>query len=65
MGKVTGTRDEWDGKMKQAVGDIKKFVGEKTEDRELEAEGHIEHAKGRAKEQLGVAKQRLSDLGED
>jgi uncharacterized protein YjbJ (UPF0337 family) len=54
-------RDEAKGKFEKAKGTVKDKAGELTGDRELEAEGEAEHAKGETRETWGKFKRGVSD----
>lgn len=53
--------DEAKGKWEQAKGTVKDKVGELTGDRDLEAEGEVQHAEGEAQESWGKVKRGVSD----
>ena len=52
-----------DEKVDKAKGEIKEHAGKMTDDRELEAEGKRDQAKGDVKEAWEKAKDAASDLG--
>ena len=54
-------RDETEGTWEQIKGTVKDKVGEATGDRELEAEGEIQHAEGESQETWGKFKRGVSD----
>jgi len=45
----TGTGDKAEGKLDELKGKVKEGVGRATDDRDLEAEGHADQAKGNLK----------------
>lgn len=47
---VMGTADKINNKAEELKGKVKEFVGEATDDPELEAEGHVDQAKGNLKQ---------------
>ncbi len=60
----TPNRDEVEGKFDQAKGWVKDKVGEATGDRELEAEGEVENAKGHTQETWGKVKRGVGDTAD-
>ena len=58
-------RDEAEGKWEQAKGTIKDKVGEVTGDRDLEAEGEVQHAEGEVQEGWGGVKRGVANAVED
>ena len=48
-------KDEAEGKWEQVKGTVKEKVGEVTGDRDLEAEGDVQNAKGETQETWGAA----------
>ena len=58
-------KDEAEGKWEQAKGTVKDKVGEVTGDRDLEAEGEVQHAEGEAQEGWGSVKRGVSDVVHD
>ncbi len=57
-------KDKVEGKIDQAAGWVKDKAGEVTNDRELEAEGEAQNAKGHAKENWGKFKGGVADAVE-
>jgi uncharacterized protein YjbJ (UPF0337 family) len=57
--------DEIKGKWDKAKGSVKDKVGEMTGDRQMEAEGEAEHAKGEMKEGWGKFKRGVSNAVDD
>lgn len=53
--------DEAEGKWEQAKGTVKSKVGEVTGDRDLEAEGDVQHAEGETQETWGKFKRGVGD----
>ena len=58
-------KDEAEGKWEQAKGTIKDKVGEVTGDRDLEAEGEVQHAEGEVQEGWGGVKRGVANAVED
>jgi uncharacterized protein YjbJ (UPF0337 family) len=58
-------KDEAEGKWEQAKGTVKDKVGEVTGDRDLEAEGEVQHAEGEAQEGWGSVKRGVSNVVHD
>ena len=58
-------RDEAEGKWEQTKGTVKDKVGEFTGDRDLEAEGEVQHAEGDVQEGWGSVKRKVSDVVHD
>ena len=58
-------RDEAEGKWEQAKGTVKDKVGELTGDRDLEAEGEVQHAEGEVQEGWGGVKRGVANAVED
>ena len=58
-------RDEAEGKWEQTKGTVKDKVGEVTGDRDLEAEGEVQHAEGEAQEGWGSVKRGVSNVVHD
>lgn len=58
-------RDEAEGKWEQAKGTVKDKVGEVTGDRDLEAEGEVQHAEGEVQEGWGGVKRGVANAVED
>lgn len=54
-------KDEAEGKWEQVKGTVKEKVGEATGDRELEAEGDVQHAEGETQETWGKFKRGVGD----
>lgn len=57
-------KDELEGKFKEAKGTLKDKAGEMLNDRELEAEGEVEHAEGEAQENWGKFKRGVGDAAD-
>jgi uncharacterized protein YjbJ (UPF0337 family) len=53
--------DEVEGKWEQFKGNVKNTVGEATGDRDLEAEGEVQHAEGEGQETWGKFKRGVGD----
>jgi len=53
--------DEIKGKFEQGKGTVKNKLGEMTGDRDMEAEGEAEHAKGETRETWGKFKRGVSN----
>ena len=53
--------DEMEGKWEQVKGSVKDTVGEATGDRELEAEGEVQHAEGETQETWGKFKRGVGE----
>jgi uncharacterized protein YjbJ (UPF0337 family) len=60
----TPNSDEWEGKFKKAKGTVKDKAGEMTGDKELEAEGEVEHTEGETQETWGKFKRGVGDAAE-
>ena len=58
-------KDEAEGKWEQAKGTVKDKVGEVTGDRDLEAEGEVQHAEGEVQEGWGSVKRGVANAVED
>jgi uncharacterized protein YjbJ (UPF0337 family) len=54
-------RDEIKGKAEKAKGYVKEETGELLNDPDLEAEGRVERAGGKARETFGRAKEKVSE----
>lgn len=54
-------KDRLKGVGNQIKGDVKKGVGEMTGDASLEAEGHMDKAKGKVQQGVGEAKDKVRD----
>ena len=54
-------KDEVGGKWDQAAGKVKDKIGEVTGDRDLEAEGEVQHAEGETQETWGKFKRGVSE----
>jgi uncharacterized protein YjbJ (UPF0337 family) len=52
----SGTRDKAEGKMHQAKGKIKEFMGNGINNFDMEAEGKKEHLRGIVQEKVGIVK---------
>lgn len=57
----TPNKDELEGKFEQAKGWVKEQIGEATGDRELEAEGEVQHAEGETQETWGKFKRGVGE----
>ena len=53
--------DEMEGKWEQLKGSVKDTVGEVTGDRDLEAEGEVQHAEGETQETWGKVKRGVGE----
>ncbi|MDQ3321314.1 MAG: CsbD family protein [Acidobacteriota bacterium] len=60
----TWNNDEVEGKLDRAKGTVKGKVGEALGDREMEAEGDAENAKGKTQETWGKVKRGVGDTVE-
>ena len=58
-------RDEVDGKLDQAKGNVKEGIGRAFDDEELEAEGRADHAGGKVEEGFGKARRKVGEAIED
>ena len=56
---MSSTTDKAKGIANQAIGKIKRGVGEATDDAELKGEGHLQEAKGKIQKAVGDAKSAL------
>lgn len=54
-------KDEIKGKWEQAKGSVKDKFGEATGDKDMEAEGEVQHAEGEMQEGWGKAKRKVSE----
>jgi uncharacterized protein YjbJ (UPF0337 family) len=54
-----------DNDFDQAKGKVKQAVGDLTDDKDLQREGQVDEAAGKAKEGLGKAKDKLADAVDD
>ncbi len=54
-------KDEVEGTWEKVKGTVKDKVGEATGDRELEAEGEVQHAEGEAQDTWGETKRKVGD----
>ena len=54
-------KDEMEGKWEQLKGSVKDTVGEVTGDRDLEAEGEVQHAEGETQETWGKVKRGVGE----
>lgn len=59
------SKNEVEGKAKQAKGKVKDKAGEWTDDPDLEAEGEAEHVEGELQEDVGRAKRKAGEKVED
>lgn len=57
-------KDEVEGKWEQVKGSVKDTVGEATGNKDLEAEGEVEHAEGEAKESWGQFKRGVNEAAD-
>ena len=58
-------RDEIEGKFDQAKGKAKETIGRAVNDRDLEAEGQLDHAGGKVEEGFGKARRKVGEAIED
>jgi uncharacterized protein YjbJ (UPF0337 family) len=58
-------RDELEGKFDQAKGKAKESIGRAVNDRDLEAEGQVDHAGGKVEEGFGKARRKIGEAIED
>ncbi|MDP2334520.1 MAG: CsbD family protein [Reyranella sp.] len=56
---MSSTTDKIKGTANQAIGKVKKGVGEATDNPKLKGEGRLQDAKGKAQEAVGKAKAAL------
>lgn len=57
--------DELKGKWEQAKGSVKDKFGEATGDKDIEAEGEVQHAEGEVQEGWGKTKRKVSEAIDD
>ncbi len=62
---MEGTGDKIKGAATEAMGKIKKGVGDMTDSTKLEAEGLADQAKGKAMKAKGELKDKVDDLTDD
>ncbi|WP_083542123.1 CsbD family protein [Kribbia dieselivorans] len=55
-----GISDKFEDAKDQAVGEAKQKIGEATDDNQLQAEGHVQEAKGKLGETVENIKDKLS-----
>jgi uncharacterized protein YjbJ (UPF0337 family) len=58
-------RDEFDGKVKQVKGKVKKGVGDLTDDEQLRDEGVADEAEGEVQETFGKARRKVGEAVKD
>ncbi len=58
-------KDKIEGKLKDIGGRVERQAGEWTDDKDLQAEGTKDQAKGKAQNTFGKAKDAIRDLKED
>ena len=62
-------KDEMEGNWDKTIGAVKENVGRTINDRDLEAEGKMDRAKGHVKETFGEARRKtgeaIEDIGEE
>ena len=58
-------RDELDGKLDRAKGEVKQAVGDITNDQRLHDEGVADEASGKVQEGFGKARHKIGDAIED
>jgi len=58
-------RDEVEGKLDQAKGQIKKGAGRALDDPDLQNEGEVDKTKGQVKENVGKARRKVGEAIED
>lgn len=58
-------RDELDGKLDRAKGEVKQAVGRATNDEQLHDEGVVDEAAGKVQEGFGTARHKIGDAVED
>jgi len=57
-------KDEVKGKAEQAKGVVKEKAGQMTNDPDLEAEGAVDEASGKAREVIGTGKRKIADAAD-
>jgi uncharacterized protein YjbJ (UPF0337 family) len=60
-----GAKEQVGGKMDNLKGKIKEGAGKLTGDRDLEAEGEVDQAKGNIRDNMGRGARKLGDAAED
>lgn len=58
-------RDEIDGKLDRAKGEVKQAIGHATNDERLHDEGVVDEASGKVQEGFGKARRKIGDAIED
>lgn len=58
-------RDELEGKLDQAKGEVKQAFGHATDNQELHDEGVVDEASGKIQEGFGQARRKVGDVIED
>lgn len=58
-------RDELEGKLDRAKGEVKQAFGHATDDQRLHDEGVVDEASGRLQEGFGEARRKVGDAVED
>jgi uncharacterized protein YjbJ (UPF0337 family) len=58
-------RDELDGKLDRAKGEVKQAIGHATNDQRLHDEGVVDEAAGKLQEGFGTARRKIGDAVED
>jgi uncharacterized protein YjbJ (UPF0337 family) len=58
-------RDELDGKLDRAKGEVKQAIGHATNDERLHDEGVADEAAGKVQEGFGTARRKIGDAVED
>lgn len=58
-------RDELDGKLDRAKGEVKQAIGHATNDERLHDEGVVDEASGKVQEGFGKARRKVGDAMED
>lgn len=58
-------RDELDGKLDRAKGEVKQAIGDATNNERLHDEGVVDEASGKVQEGFGTARRKIGDAVED
>ena len=58
-------RDELDGKLDRAKGEVKQAIGHATDNERLHDEGVVDEASGKVQEGFGTARRKIGDAVED
>ena len=62
---MSGTEDKIKGKANEAIGHAKQGLGKAMDNKEMQAEGVIQEAKGKGQGVVGAAKDKLDDVRDD